>query len=282
MFDNKIYEQKIQKATDYLKINLLPVLKTKLMFVLGSGYNHIVDKFKIIKKIAYKDIPNFPVCTAKWHQGYLVLGEFNDMQVLFMQGRHHYFEGYNMHEIAFPIYVLRRLGIERFLACNAAASLNPNKFKINTMCLLTDHISFFKDNPVVGLNNPKIGIRCPIPQELYNKKQNKIIMEIAKKNNLPLEYGVFLGYPGGLFETPAEAKMFKNYADMIGMSIIPEAIAAFHCGMSVSAISTATIYALGQNNGIVDDDLIIERTKVISEYIFTLLKETSIIIKQKK
>lgn len=179
--DNKLYDKNLTTAVNFLKQKVAGWEDYRFLMVLGSGYNHLADSFKINYSIKYADIPFWPVCTAPHHFGNLVFAEHNGKKVIFMQGRHHYCEGYSMSEIAFPIYILALLSVKIMILSNAAASLNAQAIKIGEICAITDHINAFGDNPIIGLNNPRLGIRWPIPQNLYDDKLRQLLLTVAEK-----------------------------------------------------------------------------------------------------
>ncbi|WHQ37330.1 purine-nucleoside phosphorylase [Spiroplasma sp. SV19] len=276
--DNKLYDENLTAAVNFLQQKVTDWKDYQVLMVLGSGYNHLADSFKINHSIKYADIPFWPICTAPYHFGNLVFAEHNGKKVVFMQGRHHYCEGYSMSEIAFPIYTLSLLNVQIMIASNAAASLNAQAIKIGEICAITDHINAFGDNPIIGLNNPRLGIRWPIPQNLYDDKLRQLLLTVAEKNDIKLRTGVYVGYPGGIFETASEARMYKPYAQMIGMSIVPEAIAAFHSGMKVAGLTTATVCSIGDNPDFVDDDYIMKQTQKMAVDLKVLLVELLAVI----
>ncbi|KAF0851769.1 MAG: purine-nucleoside phosphorylase [Spiroplasma poulsonii] len=182
--DNKLYDENLTTDVNFLKQKVVDWKDYQFLMVLGSGYNDLAASFKINHSIKYVDIPFWPGCTAPHHFGNLVFAEHNGKKVVFMQGRHHYCEGYSMSEIAFLIYTLVLLNVKTMIASNAAASLNAQAIKIGEICAITDHINAFGDNPIIGLNNPRLGIRWPIPQNLYDNKLRQLLLTVAEKTIL--------------------------------------------------------------------------------------------------
>ena len=197
----------------------------------------MVSEIDIIKQIDYDKIPNFPISTVESHHGKLIYGEISGRKVLAMQGRFHYYEGYNMQEITFPIRVMQQLGIHFLLVSNAAGALNLN-FKKSSLMLIKDHINLFPDNPLIGKNWDDFGSRFPDMSEAYSSHLNQLLKEIAADNNITLHEGVYVPVTGPNLETKAEYKMLKKLGgDAVGMSTVPEIIVANHMNLPCCAIS---------------------------------------------
>ncbi len=230
--------QKIKEATDYIqtKIDHTP----KLGLILGTGLNSLVDMLKNPVSIEYKDIPHFKISTAPSHTGKLVFGFLNDKYVVFMQGRLHYYEGYSMQDITFPIRVMKALGIEYLTVTNAAGSLNENLVP-GDVVILTNHINFMGDSPLRGKNYPELGERFPSMHEPYDNNLINMAKEIAKENNLTLKEGVYIAVAGPNLETKSESLMLAGFgADLVGMSTVPEVIVAIHSKIKVLGFSVVT------------------------------------------
>lgn len=220
-------------------------LKTKMPFhpsaaiILGTGLGRLTEEITTTLSIDYKDIPNFPVSTVEGHTGRLIFGKLGDRDILAMQGRFHFYEGYSMKEVTFPIRVMYELGIKTLFVSNASGGTNP-AFEIGDMMIITDHINFFPEHPLHGPNLPT-GPRFPDMHEAYDKELIKLADQIAAEKNIKVQHGVYLGTQGPTFETPAEYKMFHTLgADAVGMSTVPEVIVAHHCGIRVFGISIIT------------------------------------------
>ncbi len=208
--------------------------------VLGTGLGALVNQINVEQSIPYHSIPHFPEATVEFHKGHLLFGKLGKVNVVAMQGRFHYYEGYSMQQITFPIRVMKELGIQYLLLSNAAGGMNLN-YKKGDLVLLTDHINCLPDNPLRGLNNPLFGNRfvdmcCP-----YNEKLNAQIKKAAQNLNVGLHTGVYVSVMGPNLETKAEYKYLNQIgADMVGMSTVPEVIVANHIGLPCAAISVIT------------------------------------------
>lgn len=215
-------------------------LRPRIAIVLGSGLGGLVDSMKIEKEIPYQQIPNFPVSTVEGHKGSLIFGTLNNVEVVVQSGRFHYYEGYDMKTLTFPIRVYKELGIEVLILSNAAGGMNPS-FKVGDIMLFRDHINLFGNNPLIGQNYDELGPRFPDMSEAYSKRLRKIARTTAKEHDIHLQEGVYVGVTGPCFETPAEYRMFNILGgDAVGMSTVPETIAARHGGMEVMAFSVIT------------------------------------------
>ena len=208
--------------------------------VLGSGLGNFVSEIKVRKEIPYGDIPHFPVSTVKGHTGKLVFGELEGKQVVAMAGRFHFYEGYTPQQIAFPIRVMKLLGVRHLLLSNASGCVNTS-FKVGDLMLISDHISFFIANPLIGPNEDSLGTRFPDMSEPYSKDLIAKAKQIGVELGYDLKEGVYLATTGPTFETHAEYSMVKALgADVVGMSTVQEVIVARHCDMEVLAISVVT------------------------------------------
>ncbi|MGQ8338065.1 purine-nucleoside phosphorylase [Sunxiuqinia sp. A32] len=208
--------------------------------ILGSGLGGLVNEIEIEKTIHYEDIPNFPITTVDGHHGQLIYGILGGKKVLAMQGRFHYYEGYSMQEVTFPVRVLKKLGVNNLLVSNATGGLNP-VYKIGDLMIITDHINMFPEHPLHGKNLSELGPRFPDMSQAYSKELRNKARMIALKNNIDVNEGVYVGVQGPTFETPAEYKMFRILGgDVVGMSTVPEVIVARHMNMKVFGISIIT------------------------------------------
>ncbi len=230
--------EKIKQTVTYIRKQTS--FKPQIGIVLGSGLGNLGNQIEVEASISYSDIPNFPVSTVKGHQGKLLFGKLGGKNVVAMQGRFHFYEGYNMKDISFPIRVMKNLGIELLVLSNAAGGMNPN-FEVGDIMIINDHINLFPDNPLMGPNDDRFGARFPDMSEIYNKKLISKAIEIANNNNIKVHQGVYVGVSGPTFETPAEYKFFRIIGgDTVGMSTVPEAIVARHSGIPVFAASIVT------------------------------------------
>ena len=229
--------ERIQETAAYLKSKMHTQPQTAIILGtgLGSLANEITDKYEI----GYETIPNFPVSTVEGHSGKLIFGKLGDKDIMAMQGRFHYYEGYAMTEVTFPIRVMRELGIQTLFVSNAAGGMNPD-FEIGDLMIITDHINFFPEHPLRGKNIP-YGPRFPDMSEAYNKGLIQKANEIAQEKGIKVQHGIYIGTQGPTYETPAEYKMFRILgADAVGMSTVPEVIVANHCGIRVFGMSVIT------------------------------------------
>ncbi|MBK3518684.1 purine-nucleoside phosphorylase [Carboxylicivirga marina] len=228
----------IQITADYL-INQT-TLKPVVGIILGTGLGGLVEEIEIEKSISYEEIPNFPVSTVEGHSGRLIFGTINNTPILAMQGRFHYYEGYDMKEVTFPVRVMKQMGIETLFVSNASGGLNPD-YVVGDIMVINDHINMFGDNPLIGRNNNKLGPRFPDMSEPYSKRLIAEALMIGNDNGIDLKQGVYVGTTGPTFETPAEYKMFRILgADAVGMSTVPEVIVARHMDMQCFGISIIT------------------------------------------
>ena len=221
--------------------------KPTIGIILGTGLGSLVDGMTIETKMSYKDIPHMPVSTVESHAGELLFGKLGGKSVVCMRGRFHYYEGYDMKQITFPVRVMKALGIETLIVSNAAGGLNPN-FQAGDIMLIKDHINFFPTNPLIGRNDDTIGDRFPDMYEVYSKNYIALAKEIALEQKLPLKEGVYLGLTGPCLETAAEYRFFRTAgADAVGMSTVPEVIAAHHQRNKILAFSIITDMGLADN-----------------------------------
>ena len=228
----------IQKAADFIRASIS--LQPEIAIVLGSGLGNLAADVDIKESISYQDIPYFPISTVEGHEGKLICGTLAGKPVLVMSGRFHYYEGYSMKEVTFPIRVMQQLGIRFLFLSNAAGGLNPS-FKMGDVMLITDHINYFPENPLRGKNDPELGERFPDMSEAYDKQLRTLVLQISAEKGVPLSQGIYLGTSGPSYETPAETRFFRTIgADAVGMSTVPEVIVARHGGLKVVAFSVIT------------------------------------------
>ena len=229
--------EKIQETADFLKSKMYTRPETAI--ILGTGLGSLVHEITDKYEISYEAIPNFPVSTVEGHSGKLIFGKLGDKDIMAMQGRFHFYEGYAMKEVTFPIRVMKELGIKALFVSNAAGGMNP-AFEIGDLMIITDHINFFPEHPLRGKNIP-YGPRFPDMSEAYNKELIRKADEIANEKGIKVQHGIYIGTQGPTYETPAEYKMFRILgADAVGMSTVPEVIVANHCGIQVFGISVIT------------------------------------------
>ena len=228
---------KIQETASWLKARMTTSPKTAI--ILGTGLGQLASEITEKSEIPYTDIPNFPVSTVEGHSGKLIFGKLGGVDILAMQGRFHYYEGYSMKEVTFPVRVMYELGIKTLFVSNAAGGMNP-KFNIGDLMIITDHINFFPEHPLRGKNFPT-GPRFPDMHQTYDPLLIKMAYDIAREKGIPVQHGVYVGVQGPTFETPAEYKMYRIMGgDAVGMSTVPEVIVAHHCGIRTFGISVIT------------------------------------------
>lgn len=230
--------EQIKQTADYLrsKVSDMPTRA----IILGTGLGALVDHIENKVFIPYSEIPNFPVSTVEGHSGNLIFGNLGDKRVIAMQGRFHYYEGYDMKQVTFPVRVFKELGVETLFVSNAAGGMNK-EFVVGDVMVIDDHINLFPENPLRGKNYNALGPRFPAMTNAYSHRLIALADQIAKEQNIRLMHGVYVGTPGPTFETPAEYEYFRVIGgDAVGMSTVPEVIVANHASMEVFGISVIT------------------------------------------
>lgn len=235
-----------EKALEALEVlNKRIPLRPQVAIVLGSGLGDFAQKLDIASAVSYEEIPYWPRSTAPGHEGRLLSGTLLGIHVVVMQGRVHFYEGYSMEEVAFPVRVFGEWGVRVYIATNASGGINLS-FSPGDLVLISDHINFMGSNPLVGENEPKWGERFPDMTHAYDPELMEIAEKVAQSNQIPLKKGVYIAFSGPSFETPAEIRMARALgADMVGMSTVPEVIVANHMKMRVCGISCVANYAAG-------------------------------------
>lgn len=232
------YVKLIRKVTDF---------EPEVAIVLGSGLNNFADKIKTVAIVNYSDLENFPTCSAEGHVGRFVFGYIEDVKVVIMQGRVHYYEGYNMHDVVLPLRVMHYLGAENIIFTNAAGSMRID-FKPSSFMVFNDQIALFVPSPLIGENIPQFGSRFPDTTNMFDEKIRNELLEIAKENNIEVNSGIYVQAAGPQYESPAEMRAFKYLGgDAVGMSTACECIAALQLQMKICAISCITNYETGLN-----------------------------------
>lgn len=230
--------EKIKATANYIKerINATP----EVGIILGTGLGGLVKEIDIKESIPYSEIPNFPVSTVDGHAGRLIYGTLGNREVLAMQGRFHFYEGYSMKEVTFPVRVLKYVGITHLFVSNASGGLNPD-WHVGEIVIINDHINFFPEHPLRGKNESELGPRFPDMSKCYDERLRNKAKLIALENNIIVKEGVYVGVSGPTFETPSEYKMFRLLGgDLVGMSTVPEVIVARHMDLKVFGISIVT------------------------------------------
>ena len=229
--------EKIQETASWLKQRMTTSPKTAI--ILGTGLGQLASEITDKYEFPYNEIPNFPVSTVEGHAGKLIFGKLGGKDIMAMEGRFHFYEGYDMKEVTFPERVMYELGIETLFVSNASGGMNPN-FVIGDLMIIDDHINFFPEHPLRGKNFPT-GPRFPDMHEAYAKQLRNLADQIAEEKGIRVVHGVYVGVSGPTFETPAEYKMYHRLGgDAVGMSTVPEVIVARHCGIKVFGMSIIT------------------------------------------
>ena len=228
---------KIQETASWLTQKIENCPETAI--ILGTGLGKLASEIDITQSWNYSDIPHFPLSTVEGHKGRLLLGKLGNKPILALEGRFHYYEGYSMQEVTYPIRVLYALGVRTLFVSNASGGTNPN-FHIGDLMVITDHINMMPEHPLRGKNFPT-GPRFPDMSEAYDRGLIEQAKKIAREKGIPLQYGIYLGTQGPTYETPAEYRMFRTLgADAVGMSTVPEVIVARHCGIRCFGFSVIT------------------------------------------
>jgi purine-nucleoside phosphorylase len=239
------FQEQLAQAVAYIQ-NQSPYPQLKGLVILGSGLGDFADTLQNPHAIPYRDIPHFQQSAVQGHAGRLVLGEvLPGFAVACMQGRFHYYEGHSMDTVVFPVRVLRQLGLEFLIVTNAAGGVNAD-FKPGTLMLIEDHLNLMGDNPLKGPNYDILGPRFPDMSEAYNIEMRNLAKQVASEHHIELASGIYAGLSGPTYETPAEVRMLRGLgADAVGMSTVPEVIAANHMGLKVMGVSCITNQAAG-------------------------------------
>jgi len=237
------YFEKVNKTVEYIRT--LTDFKPEIGIVLGSGLGDFAENVKAEKIIPYSEIPDFPVSTVKGHEGRFILGYVSDVPVIVMQGRVHYYEGYEIQDVVLPIRVMKVLGADKLILTNASGGIKDG-VSAGELMMICDHISSFVPSPLRGENVEELGTRFPDMSHVYSPALNEIILKTAEKLSIKLHQGVYVQTSGPNYETPAEIRMYKALgADAVGMSTACEAMAANHAGMKVCGISCISNLAAG-------------------------------------
>jgi len=229
--------EKIQETASWIKQRMTGRPTTAI--VLGTGLGQLATEIEAAHAIPYSEIPNMPVSTVEGHCGELIFGRLGGRDIMAMRGRFHFYEGYSMKEVTFPVRVMYELGIKTLFVSNAAGGMNPD-FRVGDLMVITDHINLFPEHPLRGKNFPT-GPRFPDMHETYDHELIELADEIAREKGIRLQHGVYVGVQGPTFETPAEYRMYRMMGgDTVGMSTVPEVIVAHHCGIRTFGISVVT------------------------------------------
>ena len=259
----------LQETAQYIldRIDRVP----DALMILGSGLGNFAESIENPIVIPYKEIPNFLVSTVPGHVGQLVIGKIGDKYVAVMQGRFHYYEGYPLDKITFPVKTFAKMGTKTFIATNAAGIVNED-FNPTDLMVLTDHINLMFNNPLIGKNNDDLGPRFPDLTEVYTKGLRELALSVAARLGIPLRQGVYAAMSGPCYETPAEVRMVRTLGgDAVGMSTVPETIVAHYCGMQCLGISCLTNYGAGITDKKLDHEEVLTNSKIANDYFCKLL-----------
>tara|TARA_R110002049_G_scaffold66794_1_gene174088 strand:- start:538 stop:1368 length:831 start_codon:yes stop_codon:yes gene_type:complete len=257
--------EKLEQSSAYIK--KIRNIQPRVGVVLGSGLGAFVEQIEDKVTLPYAEIPNFKPTTVEGHEGQLILGKIGNVEVAVMQGRYHAYEGHDMDQVVFPVRLLASLGIDSIILTNASGGVNES-YKAGDLVLITDHINLSGMNPLLGPNINELGPRFPDMTNAYDKDLRKVILEQAKANGVDLKQGVYAGVLGPTYETPSEVRMIRTLgADLVGMSTVPESIAANHLGLSVAGISCVTNMAAGiENVELKHEDIKVQALKVMEKF----------------
>lgn len=259
----------IKRSFEYIRS--ITDTKPEIGMILGSGLGDYAQELEDAVYIPYDDIPGFPVSTVQGHSGRFVIGSRKGKTVVAMQGRIHYYEGYSQGEITIPVRIMKLLGVKKLLLTNAAGGVNTD-FKVGSLMCISDHINYSGYNPLIGYNLDEFGARFPDVSNVYTKELREELISVVKQHNISLEQGVYMMFSGPSYETPAEIRMARVLgADAVGMSTVPEAIVAAHCGIDVLGISCITNFAAGILDSPLSHEEVVETTtRVHSEFVSLL------------
>ena len=262
---------KVQETVEFLQNK--GITTPDYGIVLGTGLGNLANDMVATCRIPYEEIPNFPVSTVKGHQGELIFGELGGKKVVAMRGRFHYYEGYDMPQVIFPIRVMKYLGVQNLIVSNASGGVNPN-FSVGDIMVIDDHINFIPEHPLRGSNDERFGPRFVDMHEPYDLKMIAAFEQVAKNQNVAIQKGTYLALQGPTFETPAEYSMVKRVgADAVGMSTVPEVIVAKHMGMTCMGISVITDLGIEGQVMEVSHEEVQEVAKVAEKIVGKLVKE---------
>ncbi|WP_035667834.1 purine-nucleoside phosphorylase [Flavobacterium sp. 83] len=263
--------EQVQQTVNFIKerIDITP----EYGVILGSGLGSFTNEMKVEFTLPYNEIPNFPVSTVEGHKGALVFGTIGDKKVVAMQGRFHFYEGYSMKEVTFPVRVMKFLGVEKLIVSNASGGVNPN-YKVGSIVMITDHINMTPEHPLRGKNEERFGPRFVNMSEPYSRKMIAKATELAKELNIEVHEGIYLGLQGPTFETLAEYKMVKILgADCVGMSTVPEVIVARHMDLETFGVSVITDMGNAESIGTISHNEVLEAAKNAEPKVRSLIKE---------
>jgi purine-nucleoside phosphorylase len=260
----------LQQTADFIKKSYPH--EPAVGIVLGSGIGNLSKEIDIEYQVDYSDIPDFPVSTVVGHSGHLIFGKMEGKRIVAMAGRFHFYEGYAVEQVVFPVRLMYFLGVRILFLSNAAGGMNP-AFKVGDLMIITDHISFFTVNPLIGSNNEKYGMRFPDMSEPYKKYLIKKAKNVALSKNILIHEGVYAGVTGPTFETRAEYKLLRGAgADAVGMSTVQETIAAVHLGMDVFAMSIITDIGIRETENVITHEEVLHEAGLAEPKLTAIFK----------
>jgi purine-nucleoside phosphorylase len=260
----------LNESVNYIKERLQ--FEPEIGIILGSGLGDMAETLEEKVIIKYSEVPNLPVSTVHGHAGQFVVGKLCGKKVIMMQGRFHYYEGHNMNTLALPIYIMKYIGVKSLIVTNACGGVNTN-FEAGDLMIITDHINFSGNNPLIGKNFEEIGPRFPDMSIPYDRAYVSLAKEVGTSLNINLKEGTYMMFTGPTYETPAEVKMARILgADAVGMSTVPEVIAAGHCGLKVLGISCITNMAAGILDQPLNHEEVIETSTRVKSKFVSLIK----------
>lgn len=269
MMENLLHKMKEATASIQEKVSEKPTIG----LILGSGLGVLADEIENAVKIDYKNIPHFPESTVEGHAGQLVIGQLEGKTVVAMQGRFHYYEGYSMQEVTFPVRVMKGLGVETMVVTNACGGMNAN-FEAGDLMIISDHINMTGDNPLIGANVEELGARFPDMSRAYTPELAEVAKQAAQNLNINVQQGVYAGITGPTYMTPSELIMLRNLGgDAVGMSTVPEVIVASHMQMKVLGISCVTDMAIGEDLEPLTHEQVVEVANRTKPKFISLVKE---------
>ncbi|PSA93175.1 purine-nucleoside phosphorylase [Bacillus atrophaeus] len=263
-------KQKIEQAAAFIKQHAPQ--SPKIGLILGSGLGILADEIEGAVKLKYEAIPDFPVSTVEGHAGQLVFGTLEGVSVVAMQGRFHFYEGYSMDKVTFPVRVMKELGVEALIVTNAAGGINT-AFRAGDLMIITDHINYMGTNPLIGPNEADFGVRFPDMSSAYDKDLSQLAEKMAQELQIPVQKGVYTAVTGPSYETPAEVRFLRTIgSDAVGMSTVPEVIVAKHAGLRVLGISCISNAAAGILDQPLSHDEVMEVTEKVKAGFLQLVK----------
>ncbi|MDE9444764.1 purine-nucleoside phosphorylase [Xenorhabdus bovienii] len=268
----------MHKTADILEsknhVESITNIKPTIGIILGSGLGPFADTLEGAVHIPYSNIPHFAKSEAVGHSNELVIGSIGGKNVVAMKGRFHYYEGFTLDQVTFPVRLMKALGVEKLIITNACGAVNTD-FSPGDLMLITDHINLTANNPLIGPNNPDLGVRFLDVSEVYNKALRSIVIGVAKAQNITLRQGVYAWWTGPAYETPAEIRMIRTLgADAVGMSTVPEALIARHAGIDTVGISCLTNMACGILDQPLSHEEVIETAEKVKATFLKLVAET--------